>query len=41
MNTSNFYGKKKVYVALRPILHPEISEESDLSSESEDDEPEW
>ena len=36
MKTSNFY-KKKVYVAPRPILHPEISEGSDSSSDSEEE----
>ena len=36
MNPSSFYSKKTVDASARPILNPELSEDSDLSSESDE-----
>ena len=36
MDAKSFYSKKKVFVPARSIPNPEVSEESDLSSESDE-----
>ena len=38
MDAKSFYSKKKVFVPARPLRSPEVSEDSDLSSDSDESE---
>ena len=38
MDAKSFYSKKKVFVPARPLPNPEVSEDSDLSSDSDESE---
>ena len=38
MDAKSFYSKKKVFVPARPLPNPEVSEDSELSSDSDESE---